>query len=65
MNGNLSLIAIRSRQMPDLKLFVLGSPRIECDGKLLKIDARKSVALVAYLAVTGTCHTREALATLL
>jgi WD40 repeat protein/DNA-binding SARP family transcriptional activator len=48
-----------------LKLFFLGSPRTERDGEPLEIDTRKNVALMAYLAITGVRHTREALATLL
>ena len=51
--------------MTGLKLFLLGLPRIECGGESLDIDARKSVALLAYLVITGAQHTREALATLL
>jgi WD40 repeat protein/DNA-binding SARP family transcriptional activator len=49
----------------NLKLFLLGPPRLERDGEPLEIDARKSLALLAYLAVTEQSHTREALATLL
>ena len=48
-----------------LKLFFLGSPRLERDGQTLEIDTRKSIALMAYLAVTGQAHSRDALATLL
>ncbi len=48
-----------------LKMFLLGSPRLERDGEPLEIDARKSVALLAYLVVTEQSHTRDALATLL
>jgi DNA-binding SARP family transcriptional activator len=51
--------------MSSLKLYLLGPPRLEQDGVPLELDRRKNVALVAYLAVTGECHTREALITLL
>jgi predicted ATPase/DNA-binding SARP family transcriptional activator len=46
-----------------IKLF--GPPRIELDGAPLDLDHHKPVALLAYLAVTGQIHTRDALATLL
>jgi DNA-binding SARP family transcriptional activator len=51
--------------MSSLKLYLLGRPRLERDGVPLELDRHKNVALVAYLAVTGECHTREALITLL
>ncbi|UCG24956.1 MAG: protein kinase, partial [Chloroflexota bacterium] len=51
--------------MPCLKLFLLGPPRFERDGEPLKFDTRKNIALVAYLAVTGSSHSRETLTTLL
>ena len=51
--------------MSGLRLSLLGPPRLERDGVPLEFDARKNVALIAYLAVTGTHHTREALVTLL
>ena len=51
--------------MSSLRLFTLGPPRIERDGVPLELHYRKNVALVAYLAVTGERHTREALVTLL
>ena len=51
--------------MPSLKLFLLGPPRLERDGKPLEIDTRKTIALMAYLAVTSESHSRDALATLL
>jgi DNA-binding SARP family transcriptional activator len=50
--------------MSRLALYLLGPPRIERDGKPVTIRRRKAVALLAYLAVTGECHTRDALATL-
>jgi DNA-binding SARP family transcriptional activator len=51
--------------MSRLALYLLGPPRIELDGEPIYIGRTKAVALLAYLAVTGTPHSREALATLL
>jgi predicted ATPase len=51
--------------MSSLKLFLLGSPRLERDGAPLEFSMRKNLALIAYLAVTAQPHTREALVTLL
>jgi len=43
---------------------LLGSPSLELDGRPVKFERRKTVALVAYLAVTAETHSREALAAL-
>jgi DNA-binding SARP family transcriptional activator len=51
--------------MSGLRVLLLGSPLLECEGEPIRLDARKNLALVAYLAVTGETHTREALVTLL
>ena len=51
--------------MSRLALYLLGPPRVERDGVLLKLGARKNVALLAYLALTGDSPTREALTALL
>ena len=51
--------------MPSYALHLLGSPRLEVDGTPAHIGRRKALALLAYLAVTGQAHTRDALATLL
>jgi diguanylate cyclase (GGDEF)-like protein len=51
--------------MSRLSLYLLGPPRIERDGKPVQIRRRKAIALLAYLAVTGRAHSRDALATLL
>jgi predicted ATPase/DNA-binding SARP family transcriptional activator/tetratricopeptide (TPR) repeat protein len=51
--------------MSELKLSFLGSPQIEVDGGPVVLSRRKSLALLAYLAVTAVPHTREHLATLL
>jgi DNA-binding SARP family transcriptional activator/predicted ATPase len=48
-----------------IKLFFLGSPRLERDGQVVELQYRKNLALLAYLAVTGEHHTREALIALL
>jgi predicted ATPase/DNA-binding SARP family transcriptional activator len=51
--------------MPRLALYLFGPPPIELDGEPVHISRRKVVALLAYLAMTGTPHSRDALATLL
>jgi DNA-binding SARP family transcriptional activator len=51
--------------MAGLKLWLLGAPRLERDGVPLKVGRRKAMALLAYLALTGSAHRREALAALL
>jgi DNA-binding SARP family transcriptional activator len=51
--------------MSRLALYLLGPPRIELDKKPVHIGRTKAVAMLAYLAVTGSPHSREALATLL
>jgi predicted ATPase/DNA-binding SARP family transcriptional activator len=50
--------------MSRLALFLLGPPRIECNGEPIEIRRRKAMALFVYLAVTGRSHSRDALATL-
>ena len=52
--------------MAKLELFLLGTPQIYVDGQAVNdFNTRKDRALLAYLAVTGTAHSREALAGLL
>jgi len=51
--------------MADLKLFLFGTPRLERGGEAIDVETRKATALLAYLAVTGQGHAREALAGLL
>ena len=51
--------------MPTLSLHLFGAPRIERDGVAVAVERRKSLALLAYLAVTRQPHGRDALATLL
>jgi len=47
------------------KLFLFGTPAMECSGRSQPIRRRKARALLAYLAVTQQSHGREALASLL
>jgi DNA-binding SARP family transcriptional activator len=51
--------------MPQLKLFLLGAPRVEYNDTPIEVDTRKAIALLVYLAVTRRVHSRDALATLL
>ncbi|HET7478682.1 MAG TPA: AAA family ATPase [Rubrobacteraceae bacterium] len=51
--------------MPDTRLFLLGSPRIEHAGAVIEVDTRKAVALLAYLSIEEGRHGRDALAGLL
>jgi DNA-binding SARP family transcriptional activator len=51
--------------VPRLALHLLGPPKIECDGTPVKLDRRKAVALLAYLAVTAESHPRDTLVNLL
>jgi len=52
-------------KMSRLKLYLLGPPRIEVEGRPLEIKRRKALALLVYLAVTGRLHLRPSLAGLL
>jgi non-specific serine/threonine protein kinase len=51
--------------MSRLSLYLLGSPRIEKGDAPVEISRRKPIALLAYLAVAGKSHSRDALAALL
>src|SRR5438270_11149398 len=51
--------------VPELRLRLLGPPRISLGDAPLSFKRRKAVAMLAYLAMTGRVHTREALASLL
>jgi predicted ATPase len=51
--------------MACLSIYLLGSPRIERDGLLVRVDTRKAIALLAYIAITGEGHRRDALVNLL
>lgn len=46
------------------RILLLGTPRVERDGALVTIERRKSVGLLAYLAVTKQTVSRERLAAL-
>ncbi|MGH2619912.1 MAG: ATP-binding protein [Anaerolineales bacterium] len=48
--------------MLELKLYLLGPPRVELGGAPLVVDTRKATAMLIYLAVTGQAHRRERLA---
>jgi predicted ATPase len=48
-----------------LTLYLFGPPRLKLDENPVHIPRRKAMALLAYLAVTGHSHSRDALATLL
>jgi len=48
-----------------LAVYLLGPPRIERDGVTIKLDRRKAMALLAYLAATGLSHRRDSLVNLL
>jgi predicted ATPase/DNA-binding SARP family transcriptional activator len=51
--------------MSQLKIYLLGSPRVESNNIMIQMDTRKAFALLGYLAVTAEQHTRDTLATLL
>jgi DNA-binding SARP family transcriptional activator len=56
--------------MSTVRLSFLGSPRLKRDGEPVELDTRNTLALLAYLAMTGQSpggqtDRREALATLL
>ena len=51
--------------MAQLKLFVLGSPRLERDGRPIELNLRKALALLVYLTLSRQAHSRDHLAALL
>jgi predicted ATPase/DNA-binding SARP family transcriptional activator/pimeloyl-ACP methyl ester carboxylesterase/Tfp pilus assembly protein PilF len=51
--------------MISLRISLFGVPHIARDGEKISIRRRKSMALLAYLAVSGQSHSRDSLATLL
>src|SRR6266542_3180624 len=55
----------QERHMAPLRLALLGAPSVEVGGAPLRVDTRKAVALLAYLACSGRRHGRDQLATLL
>lgn len=50
--------------MSELVLLLLGIPRVERDGRAVIIERHKSLALLAFLAVTAVPHRRDELAAL-
>ena len=50
--------------MAQLRMHLLGAPRIEMNGQPVETDRRKAVALLVYLAVTHQPRTRDELASL-
>jgi len=51
--------------MADYKLFCFGNPILELDGQPVKLETRKSLALLVYLRINGLDFSRETLAALL
>ncbi len=50
--------------MSELRIRLLGTPTIEVDNKTITLERRKSIALLAYIAVTAQPISRDMLATL-
>ncbi len=50
--------------MAELRLHILGTPRIEINDDELTLPRRKGLALLVYLAITGEAKRRDTLATL-
>lgn len=48
--------------MNPLALFLLDIPHLELSGKVVNLQRRKALALLAYLSVSGRSHSRETLA---
>ena len=51
--------------MAELRIALLGPPRVERDEAPIEVDTRKAIALLAYLAVAPERHGRDAVAGLL
>jgi predicted ATPase/DNA-binding SARP family transcriptional activator len=51
--------------MAQLKLLILGQPRLERDEAPIELNLRKALALLVYLAVSRQPHSRDALAAML
>ena len=51
--------------MAELRIALLGPPRVERDGAPIEVDTRKAIALLAYLAIHPERHGRDAVAGLL
>lgn len=63
--GAPKLILIPCNVMSQLKIYLLGSPRVEVKGKNVELARRKVLALLAYLAVTRQPQRRDGLVGLL
>ncbi|MCL4871241.1 MAG: protein kinase [Anaerolineae bacterium] len=50
--------------MDSFRIHLLGSPRIEKNGRSVTVQRRKTMALLAYLVMTDQRHSRDALAVL-
>ena len=50
--------------MASIRIFLFGNPRVERQGQTITIPRRKTLGLLAYLAVTGRTQSRETLAAL-
>ncbi|MEM7132521.1 MAG: protein kinase [Chloroflexota bacterium] len=50
--------------MSEFSFHLLGSPKLQAYGQPVEINRRKAIGLLAYLAVTGQRHSRDALAAL-
>ena len=42
--------------MAELRIALLGPPRVELDGAPIEVDTRKAIALLAYLAMQPPPH---------
>jgi predicted ATPase/DNA-binding SARP family transcriptional activator/predicted negative regulator of RcsB-dependent stress response len=51
--------------MSQLSIYLLGPPQIEYEDQQIKVDTRKAIALLTYIAVTQKSHRRDSLVTLL
>lgn len=59
------MAVLRKATIDGVAIALLGPPQITRNGAPVSFDTRKAVALLAYPAVTGRAHSREALAVLL
>lgn len=50
--------------MNPYRLYLFGPPRLETNDRRMDLNLKKALALLAYLAVTGKSHTRDALTAL-
>ena len=56
---------VRAKRLTALRLSFLGPPIVTKDGETITLTDKKPLALLAYLAVNGAGHSRDALAELL